>query len=187
MKKIVAALVLSLILAGCAQQPQQPTGQITGTVPATEAANVTEAVSMPVVENGDSIKTEYAGSFEDGTIFDKSEGRGPLEFVVGAGQMIKGFDEAVVGMKLNEEKNVSIAPEKAYGAVSEDAFKWVPKSQMPPDVNVVIGTKLMTSSGMPVEVVDVNADSVKVNFNHPLAGKTLKFWIKVVSVQKAKK
>jgi len=93
--------------------------------------------SVKKVEKGNNVKVEYIGRFPDGEVFDKSEGRGPLEFTAGAGQMIKGFDDAVIGMELNEEKTVTIPPEDAYG-----------------------------TSG-----------------NHPLAGKTLEFWIKIVSIE----
>ncbi len=186
MKKNLAVLLVlgALLLAGCSQQPSS-NGQLDtnqNTVALTGGVD-----SMQTVENGDTLKVEYVGTFEDGNVFDKSEGRGPLEFTAGAGQMIKGFDEAVIGMKVNDEKNITLGADKAYGEAREDAFVWTPKTQLPQDGNITIGTQLMASNGMPVLIVDMNADSVKIDFNHPLAGKTLKFWLKVVQIVKATK
>ncbi|MEK6957842.1 MAG: peptidylprolyl isomerase [archaeon] len=184
---IVAAI---LLVSGCAQQAQQPGQNATGNVVITDNidtnSNQNGVVKVAKVESGDAVKVEYVGTFPDtGEIFDKSEGRGPLEFTVDAGQMIPGFDEAVLGMKLNDEKTITIPPEKAYGEVDQNAIQWVSKNLMPQDLNIGIGTKLMAGAGRPVTVVDVNADSVKIDFNHPLAGKTLQFWIKVVDISKS--
>ncbi|VVC00680.1 FKBP-type peptidyl-prolyl cis-trans isomerase [uncultured archaeon] len=181
-KLVFAGIAIAMLLAGCSQQPGQGNTQ----APAGASdANGAGSMSTLSVSNGDSVKVEYTGKFTDGNIFDQSEAGSPLEFTVGAGQMIKGFDKAVLGMKLNEEKTITLQPEDAYGPVTDEALIWVPKEKMPSDTNVTIGTKLMTSSGIPVTVIDMNADSVKVDFNHPLAGKTLVFRLKVVDIQKA--
>jgi len=84
------------------------------------------------VEKGNKVKVDYTGSLEDGTVFDTSEGRQPLEFEAGAGQMIKGFDEAVMGMEKDEEKEVKLASEDAYGAPKPELVKKFPKEQLPP-------------------------------------------------------
>ncbi len=185
---LVAAI---LLVSGCATQAQQPGQNATGNVVVSGTQNNANqdtqngVVEVAKVESGAKVKVEYVGTFPDtGEIFDKSEGRGPLEFTAGTGQMIPGFDEAVLGMALNDEKTVTIPPDKAYGEVDQNAIQWVSKNLMPQDLNVGIGTKLMAGAGRPVTVVDVNADSVKIDFNHPLAGKTLQFWIKVVDIQK---
>ena len=187
-KKVILLLGIFLLLLGCVQNPGTNSaagnsGDNNSQAIATGNGANTGADAMKV-ENGNKVKVEYIGKLTDGNIFDKSEGRGPLEFTAGAGQMIKGFDEAVIGMKLNEEKTVTLPPEKAYGAVNPDAFQWVPLANLPAGLEVGIGTQLMTSTGMQVVVVDVNADSAKIDFNHKLAGKTLIFWIKVVNIEK---
>ncbi|MCR4335544.1 MAG: peptidylprolyl isomerase [archaeon] len=192
MKTIIFLLGLMVLVGGCTQgtaNTEKNYSAIDGNVnsitdnPYVESMN--QGADIMKVENGDTIKVEYVGTLADtGEEFDKSEGRGPLDFVVGAGNMIKGFDMAVVGMALNEEKTIQLLPEDAYGEVTEEALQWIPKTQMPSDINVEIGTQLITSNGMPVKVVDLNADSVRIDFNHPLAGKTLQFWIKVVDIQK---
>ena len=185
--KIVPALIvlLALLLAGCSQQTGADVNgntTVSGMVTGNTAGN--GADGMNVVGKGDTIKAEYVGTFEDGNVFDKSEGRGPLEFVVGAGQMIAGFDEAVVGMKLNEEKNVTIPPEKAYGPADAGQRVDVPLAQIQGDSNVEVGTVLYTSTGMPATVVEINGEMAVVEVKHPLAGKTLNFWIKVTSITK---
>ena len=181
MKRTLAAIILLLIIAGCTQPEQTSNNQ------GAQEVQGDGAGKMEIVEKGDTVKAEYAGTLPDGNIFDKSAGRGPLEFNAGKGQMIPGFDEAVLGMKLNEEKSVTIPPEKAYGQIREDSFVWVPKTQLPQDGNVSVGTQLLAANGMPVKVVDVNADSAKIDFNHPLAGKALKFWIKIVGITKGQR
>ncbi|HLC45479.1 MAG TPA: FKBP-type peptidyl-prolyl cis-trans isomerase, partial [archaeon] len=86
-------------------------------------------LGQPVIALGDFVSVEYTGSLEDGTVFDSSEGREPLSFAVGSGELIQGFDEAVVGMKLNEEKTVTIPPEKAYGAKKQELIALIPREQ----------------------------------------------------------
>jgi len=135
------------------------------------------------VAKGDMIKVEYIGSFpEDGEVFDQSEGRGPLEFEAGAGQMIKGFDKAVIGMKLNEGKEVIIAPEDAYGSEGEGQKIQVPEAGLGSGIKV--GTPVATASGEIGKVIAVENGVVTLEFVHPMAGKALKFWIKVVEITK---
>lgn len=132
---------------------------------------------------GDTVKVDYTGTLTDGTVFDSSVGKTPLEFTVGAGQMIKGFDNAVLGMKVGQNKTVVLPPEDAYGAYREDLVVAVDKSQMGAAANATVGQKLYDNgTGATVVVVAVNATTVTVDTNHSLAGKTLKFDIKLVSV-----
>ena len=141
--------------------------------------------SMEIVENGDKVKVEYKGTFPDtGEVFDKSEGRGPLEFEAGAGQMIKGFDAAVIGMKLNEEKTVTIAPENAYGKAGEGQRIEADLNQISADGNVTVGMDVFATNGMQGKVESIDGNKAILLFEHPLAGKTLEFWIKVVEIQK---
>ena len=180
MRFVIFGLAMLLIVAGCSQQPKD---QNKSTLNGAGKLGA-DAMSVISIANGDTVKVEYIGKFTDGNVFDKSEGRGPLEFTVGAGNMIKGFDEAVVGMKLDEEKAVTIPPEKAYGT-DEGQKITVQKSQIEGDGNFTIGSSIYTSQGQEFKIIGVDGNNVMLEFRHPLAGKTLIFWIKVVEINKA--
>jgi len=137
---------------------------------------------MAIVK-GDKIKVEYEGSFEGGEVFDSSDKHGqPLEFEAGAGKVVKGFDNAVIGMEVGEEKEVTLKPEDAYGMPDPRAVQRVPKRMMPPDVEVgsELGIPLDGGQTMPAKVIEIVGDMIKIDMNHPLAGKTLIFKIKIV-------
>ena len=141
---------------------------------------------MPV-KNGDKIKVEYTGTFDDKTVFDSSEKHGePLAFEVGTKQVIKGFDEAVVGMEKGEEKDVTIPPAEAYGEVKPKFVQEVPLDKLPKEQEMKVGMMLMVSlpngGKMPAKIIEVTKDKAKLDLNHPLAGKTLHFKIKVVEI-----
>lgn len=133
---------------------------------------------------GDTISAHYTGRIENGDVFDSSEGRSPLKFTVGAGQLIKGFDDAVVGMAPGERKTVTIPPEEGYGERREDHVVDFPRANIPADMKLEIGMVLQMSdrSGRPIPVVltEIHDDVVKLDVNHPLAGKTLVFDIEIV-------
>jgi len=135
---------------------------------------------------GNTVKIHYTGTLEDGNQFDSSRGREPLEFTLGSGQVIPGFDQAVTGMSVGESKNVSIAPEDAYGPRDERAVQEVPKSALPEDLVPVEGMTLQAQNQdqRPIQltVVAVDEDSITVDANHPLAGKTLNFEISLVEI-----
>lgn len=138
------------------------------------------------VKKGDTIKVEYTGKFEDGTVFDSSEKQGqPLEIAVGEGKVIPGFEEALVGMEPGEEKKVTLEPDKAYGQRSDEMLKKVPKEQLPkeetPEVGKVLMLHLPNGMQFPAPIVDIGENEVTLDLNHPLAGKTLTFELKVVS------
>ncbi|TFH05830.1 MAG: peptidylprolyl isomerase [Methanosarcina sp.] len=147
------------------------------------------------VENGDTISVDYVGKLEDGTVFDTSEKEAaaeagiynemrdynPLTFTVGAGQMIKGFDEGVVGMKVGEEKTLEIPPEEAYGEYMEEYARELPRNAV--DFTPEVGMQLATETGLRGTITKVSEENFIVDFNHELAGKTLIFKIKVVSVE----
>lgn len=142
---------------------------------------------MVVVKKGDSIKVEYEGRFEDGTVFDSSKKHGtPLEFKVDSGQVVKGFDDAVTGMEVGEEKEFTIKPEQAYGEYNEKLKQKVPKDKLPPGHEPKEGMVLLLSTPqgqqMPVRIVAVNENDVTLDMNHPLAGKTLIFKIKILEI-----
>lgn len=141
---------------------------------------------MSQVKKNDKVKVHYTGRLTSGEQFDSSAGREPLEFTVGAGQMIKGFDEAVEGMALNEKKTVTLAPENAYGPVYDQLINKVERKQLPSDMNPEIGQNLVASSpdGQQTRVVvtAVEEDTITIDANHPLAGKELVFDIELVEI-----
>ena len=141
---------------------------------------------MQQVKNGDKVKVHYHGRFTDGTTFDSSEGREPLEFTVGEGNVIKGFDEGVMGMSIGDKKTVSIQAGDAYGDKNDDMLVEFPKEQFPPDMNPEVGMQLNITNGngqvILVTIVEVKEDSVILDANHPLAGKDLVFDIELVSI-----
>ena len=142
---------------------------------------------MTSVQKGDKIRVEYTGSLEDGTVFDSSDKHdAPLEFIVGSGQIIKGFDEAVVGMEEGQEKEIILAPEDAYGQYNAEFVKELPKDVFPEGQEIQSGMVFLmnTPEGgqVPVKITDVKDDKVTVDLNPPLAGKTLIFKIKIVEI-----
>jgi len=141
---------------------------------------------MSQAKQGDSVKVHYTGKLDDGTVFDSSVGREPLDFTVGAGQLIAGFDEAVVGMAVGEKKTVRIAPEQAYGPHNPEMTLQVPRSDLPADIQPELGMQLEASQegghSMVVTVVEITDESVTFDANHPLAGKALTFEIEVVDL-----
>ena len=142
---------------------------------------------MKTVAKGDIVKVDYTGTFDDGTVFDSSEKHGhPLEFEAGSGQVIKGFDDAVMGMKKGEEKKIVIPPAEAYGEVKAELHKKVPRAQLPqdqePKVGMVLAVGLPNGQQFPARIVAVTKDDVTIDLNHPLAGKTLHFKIKVAEI-----
>ena len=139
-----------------------------------------------VVEKGNTIKVEYTGSFEDGEVFDASEKHGkPLEFKAGEGNVVPGFDNAVIGMEVGEEKEVTLKPEDAYGEHNPQAIQKVPKDKFPAEAKegMMIGVPLPNGQQMPAKIVKIDDKEVTIDMNNPMVGKTLVFKIKVVSVE----
>ncbi|MBS1266823.1 MAG: FKBP-type peptidyl-prolyl cis-trans isomerase [Candidatus Woesearchaeota archaeon] len=139
------------------------------------------------VKKGDKVKVEYTGTLEDGTVFDSSEKHNqPLEFEVGSGQIIQGLDKAIIGMKKDEEKEVKIKPEQAYGQPNPELVRVVPKEQLPlekePKKGMVLIMALPNGQQMPVTITKVSDKEVTLDLNHPLAGKTLNFKVKIIEV-----
>jgi peptidylprolyl isomerase len=135
-------------------------------------------------KNGDYVQLHYTGSLEDGTVFDTSLEREPLEFLVGGGGIIAGFNDAVIGMEVDSEKEVSLSPEQAYGEFRDDLKREFPQSMLG-DHKIEVGQELRFSSPHgPVtgKVLTIEPDKFVVDFNHPLAGKTLLFKIKLVGI-----
>ncbi|MGN6166141.1 MAG: FKBP-type peptidyl-prolyl cis-trans isomerase [Flavisolibacter sp.] len=142
---------------------------------------------MQQVQNGDKIRVHYHGKLRNGETFDSSNGREPLEFTVGSGQVIKGFDEGVKGMTVGEKKTVEIPVGEAYGEKQQEMMIEFPKEQFPADMNPEVGMQLMMSNGsgqqFPVTVAEVKENSVVLDANHPLAGQDLIFDLELVSIE----
>lgn len=136
------------------------------------------------VKSGDTISVHYTGRLDGGEIFDTSEGKDPLKFTVGTGQLIKGFDAAVIEMLPGDKKTVTIPPTEGYGDVNPDATVELPVASVPEEMKLAAGMQihLTDPDGRPVPalVLEVGEENIKMDLNHPLAGKTLIFEIEVV-------
>ena len=142
---------------------------------------------MSTVKEGNTVEVHYVGTFDDGTEFDSSRSRGEtITFQVGAGQMISGFDAAVLGMEVGEQKDISLAPEDAYGPHNPDYIKTYPKSVFPQEVQLTEGVSVAGQNElgqqMIAKVLKVEGDQVSLDFNHPMAGKNLNFSIEMVNI-----
>lgn len=141
---------------------------------------------MTQAQNGNKVQVHYKGSLEDGTVFDESNPEKPLEFQVGSGQVIAGFDKAVEGMATGESKKVTIPAGEAYGDRREELVLNVGRDRIPPDIDVAIGQRLQMERNdgqkVPVMVTEVTDENVTLDANHPLAGKDLTFEITLVQV-----
>lgn len=142
---------------------------------------------MQQVKSGDTIKVHYHGRLESGETFDSSEGREPLQFEVGAGHVIRGFDDGVTGMTVGEKKTIHIPVDQAYGHRQEEMVIPFPLNQFPPDLQPQVGMPLTmtTAQGHPVQVVivEVGEENVLLDANHPLAGKDLIFDLELVEIE----
>jgi FKBP-type peptidyl-prolyl cis-trans isomerase 2 len=138
------------------------------------------------VKKGDSVKVHYKGTLTDGQLFDTSEGRDPLEFKVGEGMVIAGFDNALIGMAIGEKKTVNIPVDEAYGQKSEDMIIKMPKDQIPADMDPQMGQELNLTDQdgniIPVKVVGVSNAELILDANHPLAGMDLNFDLELISI-----
>ncbi len=141
---------------------------------------------MQQVKKGDTVKVHYHGKLNDGTTFDSSEGRDPLEFEVGGGMVIPGFDNGVTGMTVGEKKTVTIPADEAYGPKHEEMIMEFPKERFPADMVAEVGMQLNMSNGsgqnFPVVIVEVKDEVVILDANHPLAGEDLTFDLELVEI-----
>ena len=137
-------------------------------------------------KKNDNVKVHYIGTFTNGEVFDSSQGRAPLAFTVGAGQMIKGFDQAVEGMEVSERKVVNIPAAEAYGERNEELMQVISKTQLPEGMDPQVGQKLMATGPdghqQEVMVAEVTAETITIDVNHPMAGKELVFEIELVEI-----
>ena len=142
---------------------------------------------MAKVKNGDSVKVHYTGKLEDGTVFDTSVNRDPIQFTMGDGQIIPGFEEALLGMSPGESKTFEVTADKAYGPHRKEMVMVVSPSQFPSDLEPAIGQQLQVRQQgdervMLVTVIDISESGVTLDANHPLAGKDLTFDVQLVEV-----
>lgn len=140
------------------------------------------------IKNKDIVVIDYEGKLENGEVFDSSKQHGqPLEFEVGSQKVIKGFENAVIGMEKGEKKEFEISPEEAYGQPNPELIKEIPKSSLPEGQEPVVGSVLIASSPdgrqFPVKVTEVKDDSLIIDMNHPLAGKKLIFNIEIKDIK----
>lgn len=141
---------------------------------------------MQQVKAGDTVKVHYHGRLTDGTTFDSSEGRTPLEFVVGSGMVIKGFDAGLLDMSIGEKKTIQIPVEDAYGVKDPQMLMDFPIDRFPADMKPEVGMQLNMTNGtgqqIPVVIVEVRDDTVMLDANHPLAGEDLIFDLELVEI-----
>jgi len=141
---------------------------------------------MTQVKPGDKVRIHYTGTLADGTTFDSSQGREPLEYTVGSGEIIPGLDSALPGMAEGESKTVEVPCAEAYGEHNPEARQAIPRAQVPDNIPLEIGTRLQlqTPQGqvMPVTVAEVTEEEIVLDANHPLAGQDLTFAIELVSI-----
>jgi len=190
---LITLMLVSLLLFGCTQTPSgtglfaldnNKNSNLTDTNSIDSNSNIYNNLNdLNKVKINDHVAVDYIGKLTDGKVFDSSIGREPLEFDVGAGQMIKGFDDGVIGMKIGETKTITIPPEQAYGTT--DSKKLITFDKNSPELSglgpVTVGMELNSGYGI-VKVVAVNDSNIVIDFNHKLAGKTLIFDITLISI-----
>lgn len=144
---------------------------------------------MSQAKTGDTVKIHYTGKLDDGSQFDSSAGRDPLEFTVGSGQVIPGFDKAVEGMAVGDTKTVNIQPEDAYGPRQDGMVQEVPRSALPEDLEPQVGMGLQArrpdGAMLDLTITAVGEESITVDGNHPLAGQPLNFDLELVEINAA--
>ena len=141
---------------------------------------------MSQAKQGDTVKVHYTGKLEDGTVFDSSLEDDPLEFTIGEGDLIPGFEQAIVGMEPGESKIEKIPSEQAYGPYAEEMVIEIDRSYMPADFTPEVGQRLQVQQSdgevVPVIITELNAETVTLDANHPLAGQDLIFEIQLLEI-----
>ena len=141
---------------------------------------------MKLAKSGDAVTVHYTGQLSDGTVFDSSVGGQPLQFSLGQGSVIPGFEQAVIGMKQGESKTVTITSDRAYGPYRPDMTVVVDRQQIPADISIQVGQQLQiareSGQAIPVIVQEISESKVTLDANHPLAGEDLTFEIELVKI-----
>lgn len=141
---------------------------------------------MQKVENGKFVTVEYKGKMENGEVFDSTQDRDPLELQIGAGQIIKGFEDALIGMELNEKKEFTVSPRDGYGTRDENNIHTFSREEVPADMNPqegeIIGLQTPDGQQIPAQVAKFDENELVVDLNHPLADQTLSFEVEVVAI-----
>ncbi len=183
---ILTILIILLLASGCVEDGNlQPESKSVALEEHQEelVADQNETAQAKV---GDTIKVHYTGTLDNGTVFDSSVGRKPLEFTIGLGQMIPGFDKGVVGLNLSESKTITIPADQAYGPYRADLVQVVARDQFPPDSELEVGQVLQASQPngqiILVTITNVTDSDVTLDANHRLAGKNLTFEIQLVEI-----
>jgi peptidylprolyl isomerase len=175
----LTALIVAVIVAGCVENDVS-TPSPTPSTPTLTPAPTTMA------KEGDTVKVHYTGTLEDGSVFDTSVEREPLQFTIGEGQLILGFEQGVIGMKLGESKTITIPADQAYGPYNEGLVGVVERDHLPAGVEPEVGQQLQTTQAngqiAVVTVINVSESTVTVDANHHLAGKDLTFEIQLVEI-----
>ena len=178
MKRYLVSLLFIAILLAC--------GCGGSSEPSAAAAPTPIGEIIVQAESGDTVRVHYNGRLEDGTEFDSSVGREPLQFTLGEGSMIPGFEKAVIGMSLDQWKTVEIPADEAYGPYREELVLVVDRGELPPDLEPEVGQQLQMQQAdgrvIPVTVIEVSESSVTLDANHRLAGKDLIFEIQLVEI-----
>ena len=151
-----------------------------------ETAEIAEAQ----IREGSQVALEYTLSDETGTVIESNKGKPPMSYIHGKSQIIPGLEKELSGMKVGEEKKIQVKPEDGYGPVNPDAFQEVPKNKLPPEA-LKVGAMLMAQGpqgqGIPVRVHEIKDTTVIMDFNHPMAGKTLSFDVKISEIKTPEK
>ncbi len=178
MKRYLVSLLFMAILLAC--------GCGGSSEPSATATPTQIGETIVQTESGDTVRVHYNGRLEDGTEFDSSVGREPLQFTLGEGSMIPGFEKAVIGMSLDQKKTFEIPADEAYGPYREELVLVVDRGELPPDLEPEVGQQLQMQQAdgrvIPVTVIEVSESSVTLDANHRLAGKDLIFEIQLVKI-----
>ncbi|MFQ5857627.1 MAG: peptidylprolyl isomerase [Anaerolineae bacterium] len=146
--------------------------------------------SAAIIQEGSRVSLEYTLSDEKGGVIESNKGKPPLSYTHGQGQIIRGLEDGLKGMRVGEQKTIQVKPEDGYGPVSPRAFREVPRENIPPDA-LKVGTMLVAQNpqgqGLPVRVYEIKEETVVLDLNHPLAGKTLTFNVTIVGIEPVEK
>jgi peptidylprolyl isomerase len=178
---LVLELSSALLFSGCSGGNPKTAVNSSSTTPASSTAGT--------AKTGDKVRVDYTLTIEDGTVYDTSVGRSPLEFTLGNNQVIKGFENAVVGMKPGDKKTVTLPPSEAYGERDESLVSEIPRFYLSENVTPQVGQTLQGQNDngqtITVKIIEVNDTTVKIDANSPLAGETLTFEITLIEIVKS--